>query len=63
VRGNAIVTACDARDDELDSFLIALAQIARREHGIGGEHRLEGGRSVGADCGEGVWPIAFLIWP
>ena len=41
MRSHAIVAAGDIADDQLDGFLIAFAQGAGGEHGIGGKHGLE----------------------
>ena len=54
VGGDAVIAAAGGADDELDDLLIALGQAARREHGVCGEDRLEGGGPVGGDGREGV---------
>src|SRR5579864_1293181 len=40
VRSHAVIAARDTAYDQLDGFLVALAERARREHGISGEDGL-----------------------
>jgi len=54
VRSHAVIAARDTTDDQLDGFLVALAERAGREHGIGGKDSLQRSRSMGADGGKGV---------
>jgi hypothetical protein len=54
VRGHAVIATRDFADEQLDGFLVLLAQGTRRQHAIG----LQRGRSVRADGSEGIRHIA-----
>jgi hypothetical protein len=63
VRSHTVVAAGNTADGQLDGFLVAPAQRARREHGVGRKYGLQRSGSMGADGGKGVRyvAIAFLI--
>src|SRR5260370_23504400 len=58
VRGRAVIAARQLTDEQLDRFLILLAQAAPGQYRVGLQHGLQRRRSEGADDGVGIRHLA-----